>query len=179
MHGWGHVHLAICAGLIALCFALSAIVYAELLDEAPAIVGAKDKSQPPAAAASSATERPFALPSLESYAEVTARPLFSPSRRPAPPQVAQGRSLDAGSLVLSGIILTSEARLALVQPGKGAKTMRLSEGQEVQGWIVQSILPDRIVLRRGASEHEIKLRDDAQRAAAAPSGAPGASAPTN
>jgi general secretion pathway protein N len=120
----------------------------------------------------------FAVEPLETYAEVTERPLFSPSRRSPPPQLAQGKQTDAGGLVLSGIILTSDARVALVQSGKTAPAKRLTEGQEIEGWSVQSILPDRIVLRRGATEHELKLKlhDDTQRTRPA---APAVRASTN
>jgi general secretion pathway protein N len=152
------------------------IVYGELTEDRSTPVGSVASRVADASRAAVAqADAPFVLPPIESYAEVMARPLFSASRRPAPQQVAQRGSLEPASLALTGIILSSQSRTALVQEAKSPKPIRLAEGQEVQGWTVQSILPDRIVIRRGTLEQEVKLHAASQGAQA---GAPASTART-
>lgn len=174
VRGWSLAHLGVSAVLALLCLGLSVIVYAELTQDGSKPTGpaASVVTKAPSAAGDQAGD-PFALPPIESYAEVTGRPLFSSTRRPAPPQAAQRGSLEPASLVLTGVILVGEDRTALVQEAMSPKPTRLKEGQEIQGWLVRSILPDRIVIRRGTVEQEVKLHDDPQRTQA---GAPAAAA---
>lgn len=65
------------------------------------------------------------------------------------------------AFVLAGIIISPTSREVLILHGKPQTLVHLQEGQDVEGWVVTSILPDRIVLRAGAVEHELKLLDKA------------------
>jgi general secretion pathway protein N len=163
IRGWSLTHLGILGVLILLSVGLSFTVYGELTEDGstpagPLAGGVADA--PRTAAGQSDTHS--ALPPIESYAEVTARPLFSATRRPAPQQAFARGSPELTSLVLTGVILTSDSRTALVQEAKAPKPIRLTEGQEIQGWTVQSILPDRIVIRRGTVEQEVRLHAESQ-----------------
>jgi general secretion pathway protein N len=161
MRGWTALHLAGFAMLLLACLGLSAVIYDELTDDPPPPVGrVADASPAPAAVAVPPDEAPFTLPALESLKEVTDRPLFSAARRPAAARTAQQTASDLSSLQLRGVIISDQSRLALVQQAKSAAIMRVKEGQELQGWTVQSILPDRVVVQRGASVQELKLRID-------------------
>lgn len=164
LRGWSLAHLAVFGALVFLCLGACAIVYHELVQDESAPVepdgGGVAKLSDPAV---KQTDAPFALPPIENYAEVTMRPLFSATRRPAPPQAVPRGSLEPASLVLTGVILTSDGRMALVQEAKSPKPTRLKEGQEIQGWTVQSILPDRVVIHRGTVEQAVKLHDDSKR----------------
>jgi general secretion pathway protein N len=176
VRGWSLAQLGVFGALVSLCLGLSITVYGELTEDGSTPVGSVAGGVAEASrAAVTQAEAPFALPPIESYAEVTARPLFSASRRPAPQQAAQRGSLEPASLALIGIIISSQSRIALVQEAKSPKPIRLTEGQEVQGWTVQSILPDRIVIRRGTLEQEVKLHAASQGAQA---GAPASTART-
>jgi len=110
-------------------------------------------------AAPPAQERVFVMPPLQSYAEVTERPLFSPSRRPA--TVTQQVAGPASSLALVGVVISRDGGVALIRSGKAPALARVREGQQIEGWTVRSIAPDRVVVRNGTSEAQLKLHEDA------------------
>ena len=146
--------------LVALCLALGAIIYAELgpaRDATPAAPAAAAAGDP--APALPPQPSSFTLPPIETYAEVAQRPLFSPTRQPPPPEAAQDALGKSSGFALIGIIIVEDGRIALIQHGRPPVLARLKEGQVVEGWTVQSILPDRVMLQHGATEHELKLRD--------------------
>lgn len=105
----------------------------------------------------------FELPPAEEFAEVTERPLFSRSRRPAPPEEGQpGEATAAGDataarIALNGVLLTHSRKVALLRFDDDPKVMHVSEGQEAGGWLITKIAADRVVVRRGQQESEILL----------------------
>jgi type II secretory pathway component PulC len=86
---------------------------------------------------------------------VTERPLFSPDRRPAPEASETLGSWSA--LTLAGIVVTPDSREALITHGTPPKIVHLQEGQSVDGWVVRSIEPDRIVVANGGEQHELRF----------------------
>jgi general secretion pathway protein N len=137
-----------------LCLGLGALAASEL-GATPTTV--QDQAPPAADGKTSATSAPvaFALPPVQRFAVVTERPLFSPDRKP--PQHADDTAGAWSSFVLAGIIITSASREALVLHGKPQTIAHIQEGQALEGWTVTSIDPDRVVIRDGLSEHELKL----------------------
>jgi general secretion pathway protein N len=101
------------------------------------------------------------LPPIERFAEVTRRPLFSPTRQPPPPEAVKDTQGNPNNFALLGIIIADGGRVALIEYGRPPALARLKEGQAVEGWTLQSILPDRVVLQHGATEQEVKLKDRA------------------
>jgi len=91
-----------------------------------------DKIRPPAALPPStdASNLPATRP-LESFALVWQKPLFSPDRKPIARVADGGTSL--GDLSLTGIILTSDLRMALLHDKNGDREIRLREGQVGRG----------------------------------------------
>ena len=69
---------------------------------------------------------PQAIP-LQQFALVWTRPLFSPNRKPIAHVTDGGSTL--GDLTLTGVVLTPELHMALLQDRKGEKQLRLREGQ--------------------------------------------------
>jgi hypothetical protein len=98
------------------------------------------------------------LPPLQSFSEVSERPLFARSRRPSPPPSPDALK-PITTLVLAGVILLKDERIAIVAHGLPPVLARLTEGQEVDGWTVVAIHPDHIVVAHGSTEQEIKLLD--------------------
>jgi general secretion pathway protein N len=141
--------------------------------------GGAGASVPDAASAASnppnipAAPSRFALPPLETFAEVTERPLFSSSRRPiaAETSAAVVQPLSAS---LAGIVISPSSSSIIVMHGDPPTLMRLKEGDDIDGWSIRSIEPSRVVLRRGAEEQQLKLHDTAppQVATAAPAPKP-------
>jgi hypothetical protein len=109
----------------------------------------------------------FVMPPRDTYAEVSERPLFFRSRRPLPPELESTAETPAetsrAAFVLSGVILTGTRRLALLQTQSSSKIARVEEGQEYEGWTIEAIHPNRVVMRRGQEVSEIVLEDKARK----------------
>lgn len=143
-----------------LCCVLAAIVGIELASAGDDPVATPAAAVQTAAAPALPPPRSaFALPPISAYAEVGERPLFSATRQPAPAEAGQDLLGKSSSFVLLGVILTEEGRAALVKHGDPGELARLKEGEALEGWTVQTILPDHIVLQHGATEVELKLKD--------------------
>lgn len=154
--GGGFVGAAL---LAVLCACLAAIVFVEL--EPPLVdPGARAATRPqqkPAAAA--ASEPRFTMPALRDFDEVLARPVFSETRRPpAPETAALGVS---APFALVGVVLSAKEHHALLEHGQPPHVDRVAEGQEVDGWTLEAVRLDRVVLRRGDNRVEVKAKDKA------------------
>ncbi|MCG8354390.1 MAG: hypothetical protein MI920_02340 [Kiloniellales bacterium] len=164
----GRSSLLVHGTLLLLCAGLAGVIYWELEtgfgiqgEAAPAASVAQEESPV------GPNER-FALPSLESFAQITARPLFRPSRRPA--QQAATPEAPSGpppslELALTGVVTSLDERVALLRVQRDAKVVRTREGEEIDGWVVQEILPDRVLLQHGATTQELLLQAGQERSA--------------
>jgi hypothetical protein len=95
------------------------------------------------------------LPPLASYAAIVERPLFSPSRRPAPgARVALGPSIES-RYRLVGIIAAGSKKKAFV--AEGARRVEIAEGDTLDGWTVTGIGKDRVTLTSPTGEATLKL----------------------
>src|SRR5579883_910011 len=76
--------------MILLCLGLAGVVYDELTAPADEVQPASPSAAPPPQRpAPKAEDATFTLPPIETYAEVTERPLFAQTRRPPPPETVQ------------------------------------------------------------------------------------------
>ncbi|WP_296805028.1 hypothetical protein [Thiocapsa sp.] len=102
----------------------------------------------------------------DAYTSVTDRPLFRPERRPeedvdpdaqatAEPDVAT--SLEG--MNLSAVIITPTLVSAWIQDPNEPRLRRLRIGDDLEGWSVQTILPDRVLLERQGEQDALILRD--------------------
>ncbi len=164
-------HRGLVLFLSALCLGLGALVwreYAEPTLSGAVLPGTTDSRASPTPPLPK--EAPFALAPLEAYAEVIQRPLFSSTRKP-PPEAARQAAGDTSSFVLLGIVISESGRSILLQHGRPPVLVRLSEGQAVEGWTLQTIRPESVVFVNGGTEQEFKLKD-LRGAGAAPGAAP-------
>jgi hypothetical protein len=143
------------------CLILGAIAAAEITSSAPADTDARpaenvvpSPSLPDVAAPGEAAPD-FWLPPLPSFSEITVRPLFNETRRPALAPDQSGEALS--SFVLKGVIVTPIIREALLLHNTPRTLVSLREGEMVDGWVAESILSDRVVFRNGNDEQELKL----------------------
>jgi hypothetical protein len=108
--------------------------------------------------------REFQPPPRREFNEISARPLFFPSRRPFVPPDAPAATQAAVpppiGVELIGVLLTEQERAALVQPQGEAEAHWLHEGQTVAGWSVEEIAADHVTLRDGDRLELVKLRAD-------------------
>jgi hypothetical protein len=150
-----------------LCAGLAAALALELTSagnaDAPA-PGTATAPVPPSVTLSKASNR-FALPPLETFAEVTERPLFSSSRRPPAIDAPQSTERSFGA-TLAGIVISASSRTIIVSHGDPPVLTRLKQGDDLDGWSITSIEPNRALLRRDGVEQELKLRDVPGHAAA-------------
>lgn len=103
----------------------------------------------------------FEPPAHTVFEEMTARPLFSASRRPFVSPGTEDVPADLAertiTVELVGTLLTGSDRAALLQPaGQGARWVR--ESQELEGWHVEAIERARVRLRQGDRAETIELR---------------------
>jgi general secretion pathway protein N len=97
------------------------------------------------------------------YPAIAAYPLFYPTRTPwappppapPPPEVAAPSTLVPYTLV--GVVVSGSTRNALVR-GQAKKVVTLSEGQEIEGWTLKSITPERLYFSAGEATYEMTRR---------------------
>lgn len=143
--------------LAALVAALGALIYLESMPpaiELPANAAAGPDLKPGAPIPDTTG---FAIPPLRSFAEVLARPLFSPTRRPSLDAPA-GDARSSG-FTLVGIVISSGEHHALIEHGQPPRLERVVEGQELDGWTIEAIAPDAVALRRADQRLELKAKD--------------------
>lgn len=152
-----------------LCLALGYLIYFEI-GLAPTLPRAAPADPPSPERVAALPDRPvFAMPPIESFSEIAARPLFSESRRPPSPAAepelepepgqAAAPVVRRGLFVLVGVVITSRTRLAIVRQRNAREAVRLVEGQQIEGWTVDSIQPNRVLFRQGAAVEEVRLDD--------------------
>ncbi len=130
--------------LLAGCVLFAAIVFAEI-EPAPApartAIAAPPPDAPPAPVRRALGGRYDQL-----VATTLARPLFSSTRRPAPPGGADTEP-DSGlaDTRLTGIVTEPGHRIAIFAPA-GAKALTVTEGETVSGWRIESITPREVSL---------------------------------
>lgn len=150
--------------LLVVCIGLAWMVYWQIANPPafPSDVAAAD--QPAASEPTRARQAEFSLPPLAEYSEIVARPLFSPTRRP--PVETEADTDDASpplsGLVLAGVVISTEGRLALLRRSRTAEVVRVLLGQEIDGWRVEAIESDRVTLRQGDTVEVVTLRDKAE-----------------
>ena len=140
-----------------LCVGLGVALVVELNAAAPA-AQQPASTAPPAAAALPEISNRFTLPPLASFAEVVERPLFSSSRRPTATETQQhvDQPLSAS---LAGIVISASSSSIIVAHGDPPSLTRLKQGDELDGWSISAIEPNRVLFRRGSEEQQLKLHD--------------------
>lgn len=104
----------------------------------------------------------FAPPPLATFAVVNARPIFSPERAPIEPAAVASASGSAplSKAVLVGVIMDPLNRLALIKIAASSLADAYGLGATIEGWKVWEIDADKVVLRSGAAQQEIRLDAD-------------------
>ena len=91
-----------------------------------------------------------AFPPLEALDEIVSRPLFNVSRRPivveTPKPEVKATELN---VMLSGIVIGQTQQIAHLRSATDKQTKALRVGDTIDGWQIQSIFPDRVVLQSG------------------------------
>lgn len=94
----------------------------------------------------------------QAYPETTARPLFSPTRRPAPAAVAVAQpTMQRGQFVLLGVTMAGETRIAMLRERSNGRIHRAEKGREINGLKVAEIQRESVTLAVGAENETLSL----------------------
>jgi len=160
--------------LLAGCLVFGAIVFIELL---PAATDEPARSELPRRLhMPPAVRRQQSAHLEELLATVLGRPLFSTSRRP--PQTAAndgGGTSDLADTRLTGIV-TEPGRSIAIFAVNGAKPLKLTEGEAVSGWRIESITPREVALSGPGGAKTLAPKIDPNLAAPPSGPAPAAAA---
>jgi hypothetical protein len=113
---------------------------------------------PPSGAAAAAAQS-YDPPSIVQYAEIAARPLFLPGRRP---QADDGNAAPKPAprpptLAVQGVVLSPDRRYAVITHGNPIKNESFREGDTVDGWHIDSIDRKRVALSQGDTKAEVPV----------------------
>ena len=154
--------------LFFLCLFLGIFVYLQANVERDGSTAIEIAAAEPARVPALPAAQAFSMPPIETYAETLDRPLFSKIRRPPAPEpdapAPEPEKKQKVKVRLAGVIISPRERVALVQEPRAKEITRLREGQEIEGWVLESILADRIVLRFGELREEVKIAGEVRRA---------------
>jgi hypothetical protein len=105
---------------------------------------------------------------IEQFQSVKNRPLFFEGRRPPPEYVPDAPAakptrpvgkVRPPNATLSGVIKVGDSTYVILNGvGKKKGLSRAKVGEDVNGWKVESIHDDRVVVQSGKEKHEILLR---------------------
>lgn len=167
----GNFWVALWAGAAATLALLIGIEY-HLGSEEPA-----DVRRAPAKVADARMLPPFSLPGAEQVAPETAdRPLFTPTRRPAPPAASVQATMRKGQFVLTGVTVSQDASFAFLREVASGKTKSVRKGAEVNGLRVDTVEARRVVLRQGEETEDLLLAIQSPPKTVVPPPVPGAPA---
>jgi hypothetical protein len=116
----------------------------------------------PAAAAGQDAAEPAAVEGA--YADIAARPLFYPSRKPwmpppppPAPVAAPAAPPPLTNYALVGVVVSGDTRTALIRPPGARTTIMLAEGQDLAGWKLQEITRTRLRFAAGDASYEMNF----------------------
>jgi len=156
------------------CAVLAAIVVFELV-----MAGSNPGS---AGARKSAAAEAKLLPPISAaapdqvYPETVNRPLWIPTRRPAPAPVVAAASFAPGQFILQGVIVAGGTQIALLKEKTSGRMHRVEKGREVNGIQVAEVEAERVTLAQGDAREVIELRVQLPGAPGAPAAPAAASA---
>lgn len=97
---------------------------------------------------------------LPAHSETAERPLFNPTRRPAPPAAPASAApkLQRGQFVLTGTAVVDTKAIAFLREVNGNKARSVKAGETINGLKVAEVRPDRVKLVLGDESEELVLR---------------------
>lgn len=112
-------------------------------------------------------DRTAEFPPEEAYQSIADRPLFFEGRRPPAPHdpsaepnkpPATNRTVQPRGK-LTGVVVIGDEVYALVSGTRKKQTQRFKVGDTMEGWRVEEIAPDKLVLQNNSERHELPLRE--------------------
>lgn len=166
---------------VAACAGLGYVVYLESERSVPSLPAVSATAEATEQTAKPDQKTVFRMPPKNAFKQLATRPPFSPTRRPprakppepAPEPVAQKPQPVAlepevakPQITLVGILINQQKRFAMVRKPGVEELLRLGNGEHLDGWRVEGVLPDRLLLSHQGKLLEFELSEAARRAAA-------------
>jgi hypothetical protein len=149
--------------------AIAAVVLAVIV-AIEAASGVRPAVSPPSVRPASPAEAKLLPPLVvanidQAYPETTARPLWVPTRRPAPKAAATpAESFKRDQFVLQGVTIAGDTKIAMLRDKASGRFVRAEKGKEVSGIQVLDVQPESVTLGMGEEREVLELR--VQKAAA-------------
>lgn len=152
-------HNPVVAALAALVVVLAVVIALESRFGASVASVTRPAAAGRAAPAEAKLLPPLAVAAAEQvYPETAARPLFTPTRRPAPEAVVAPQStFQKGQFVLQGVIAVGDNRVAMLREKSTGRIFRVERGREINGIKVIAIEPEVVTLGQGVEEEKLGL----------------------
>jgi general secretion pathway protein N len=94
----------------------------------------------------------------QAYPETAARPIFSPTRRPAPAVVATPQpTIQRNQFVLVGVTIAGNTRIAMLRERSNGRIHRVEKGRDVNGLKVAEIERESVTLAAGPEQELLTL----------------------
>jgi hypothetical protein len=110
----------------------------------------------------------------QAFPETASRPLFTPTRRPAPAAPSGANTMVKGQFILQGVMGVGGLQIALLREKSNGRVHRVEKGKDVNGVTLSSVEHDKVVLSQGGDQETLTLA--VQKAPAGPP-VPGAPVP--
>lgn len=160
------------------CAGLGYLVYLEMEQPVPSLPPVFTPTEATEPVATPAPKAVFRMPQKTAFNQLAMRPPFSPTRRPPRPKppepvvqqpqpAAPQPKLAEPQIRLVGILINPQKSFAMVRKPDAAELLRLAKGQDLEGWRVESVLPDRLLLSHQGTILEFELREAARKKAGA------------
>ena len=112
-------------------------------------------------------DRAADFPPEEAYQSIADRPLFFEGRRPPASSDSGGEPLAPPSTTrvtkprgkLTGVVVVGNDVYALVSESRKKGAQRFKVGDTIEGWSVEKITSDKLVLTNNSERHEMPLRE--------------------
>ena len=149
--------------LLLLCAGLGAAAYDQVTRPAPALPAVEPVTPSPERLEATRASQPFRMPPKAQFVEFVERPPFSPSRKPPKetPESVQEAAKPARDLRLTlvGVVISSDKSIAVLSRRGASEMQRVSRGEKIEGWLLEGVMPDRVVLSQGKEIVELELKD--------------------
>ncbi len=105
-----------------------------------------------------------AKPSADADAEMVDRPLFIEGRKPLAEVdlTAKAQNVETSQIedwVLNGVYNKDKSQFALfAKKNEAKKYQKISVGQQISGWLLKEIQPDRVILEQAGQQKSLMLR---------------------
>jgi hypothetical protein len=150
--------------LLMLCMAVLAGLKVHHMSIKDVIVSVQRESMPGKGSVKAATESQ--VPSAADYVMVGENNLFHPERI-IPREKKEEKPLPKPEIVLYGTMISDDLKVAYVEdlkaprntPGRGRRQLSLHMGDELGGFVLKEISPDKIVMKRGEEVLTVPVSD--------------------